>query len=105
MDRDSHVLLQRDGQTVAMAGFNADLGSVGQVGGVHVPPDLRGQGLGRAVVGLLLDRARGRGMTRAVLFAASAAAARVYLALGFRPAGDMAVVLFAAPQRVAAPCR
>ncbi|MFN3954519.1 MAG: GNAT family N-acetyltransferase [Pararhodobacter sp.] len=96
----SHRLLRRAGQIVALTGFNADLGDAVQVGGVYCPPALRGRGLARLAVALHLAEARARGATRAVLFAASAPAVRAYRALGFQPADEITLVLFASPQRV-----
>lgn len=94
LDAGSHRLLWRDGQAVALSGFNARLPDTVQVGGVYVPPEMRGQGLARRVVGLHLDEARRQGATRAVLFAASAPAERAYRALGFQPAGRFALIQF-----------
>lgn len=41
-----------------------------------------------------------RGVRRAVLFAASYAAARAYRGIGFQPAGSVALVVFDGVQRV-----
>ena len=101
MARDSHRLLISDGQPVAMTGFNAELPEAVQVGGVYTPPEVRGRGYARAAVALHLDQARRTGTTRAVLFAASDAAARAYTAIGFRPAGRMAMILFPPGTRIA----
>ncbi|MFN4160242.1 MAG: GNAT family N-acetyltransferase [Gemmobacter sp.] len=97
----SHRVLWRGGQPVAFCGFNAALPDIVQVGGVWVPPDLRGQGLARRAVALHLAEARDAGVRRACLFAASEAAERAYRAIGFGPAAPMALVLFRAPQVVA----
>lgn len=96
----SHRLLLMDGHPVALTGFNADLGDLVQVGGVYVPPPARCRGLARRAVALHLAEARKLGAMRALLFAMSAPAIRAYRAIGFRPAGDIALVLFATPQRV-----
>lgn len=96
----SHRLLRLHGQPVALTGFNADLGEAVQVGGVYCPPALRGQGLARQAVALHLAEARDRGADKAVLFAASAPAARSYRAIGFQPAGAIALILFSNPQKV-----
>lgn len=101
LGRDSHRLLWGGARPVALTGFNADLGDIVQVGGVFVPPALRNRGLARRAVALHLAQARGRGARRAVLFAASDTAARAYAAIGFRPAGAMALILFDGPQTVA----
>ena len=92
-----HRLLVVAGQPVALTGFNAVLPGIVQVGGVYVPPALRGRGHAREAVALHLAEARSEGITRSVLFAASPAAARAYTAIGFRPDGRFTLVLFAAP--------
>lgn len=102
-DAGSHRLLWRDGRPVALSGFNARLPHIVQIGGVYVPPELRRQGLARRVVGLHLQQARGKGVTRAVLFAASEPAERAYRALGFLPAGRFALILFPKAETVQ-PC-
>lgn len=99
----SHRLLLRDGRPVALTGFNARLPDTVQIGGVYVPPELRSQGLARRAVGLHLEEAQRQGVTRAVLFAASAPAERAYRALGFQPAGRFALILFPQAETVQ-PC-
>ena len=98
----SHFVLLEDGAPVAMCGFNAVLPDVVQVGGVYVPPDLRGRGRARRVVALHLAEARAKGVRRARLFAVSDQAARAYRAIGFGPADPVGLVLFADPQQVQA---
>jgi N-acetylglutamate synthase-like GNAT family acetyltransferase len=98
----SHFVLLEDGAPVAMCGFNAVLPDVVQVGGVYVPPDLRGRGRARRIVALHLAEARARGVGRARLFAVRDQAARAYRAIGFGPADPVGLVLFAEPQRVPA---
>jgi len=94
LQRDSHrVLLWRD-QPVAMTGFNAMLPEVVQIGGVYTPRDLRRRGYARTAVAMHLSEVRAAGVRRAVLFAASIAAARAYIAIGFTPAGTFSLVLF-----------
>lgn len=100
MARGSHRMLWRGGAPVAMCGFNAALPEVVQVGGVYVPPALRGQGLARLAVARHLAEARSAGVQRAVLFAVSAVAARAYTAIGFVQRGAMALVLFDVEQVV-----
>ena len=93
-----HRVLLRHGEPVAMTGFNARLPGIVQVGGVWTPPDLRGQGLARAAVGLHLAEARHEGAKRAILFSASEMAARAYRALGFQEIGRFTLLIFAEPQ-------
>ncbi|OIQ30149.1 MAG: GNAT family N-acetyltransferase [Alphaproteobacteria bacterium MedPE-SWcel] len=100
--QDSHRVLLHQGEPVAMTGFNLILPEAVQVGGVYTPPALRGRGYARRVVGRHLCEARARGASRAVLFAASEAAARAYRAVGFQSAGTYALVLFSWPAQTCA---
>lgn len=100
--RDSHRVLELGGAPVALTGFNAVLPDIVQVGGVYTPPALRGRGHARLAVALHLAEARNKGVSRAVLFAASPAAARAYRGIGFEPNGSFALVLFAAPVTIEA---
>jgi RimJ/RimL family protein N-acetyltransferase len=95
---DSHRVLWLRGRPVAFTGFNARLPDIVQVGGVWVPPALRGQGHARRAVALHLAEARAAGVARACLFAASDAAVRAYRAIGFTDAPPVALVLFAAAE-------
>jgi ribosomal protein S18 acetylase RimI-like enzyme len=64
-----------------------DLGEgVGQVRWFVLAPELRGRGLGRSLVGELVDEAREAGIGRVVLetFSALTAAAHIYRGVGFR---------------------
>lgn len=94
---DSHRILLHKGQPVALTGFNARLPEIVQVGGVYTPPELRNRGFARNAVALHLVEAQAAGATRAVLFAATPAAARAYRAIGFQPAADFTLVLFRDP--------
>lgn len=98
--RDSLRVLMMAGQPVAMTAFNAILPEIVQIGGVFVPRALRSRGYARLAVALHLAEARARGVGRAVLFAASAAAVRAYRGIGFQPAAPVGLVLFDRPQRV-----
>ena len=89
----SYRVLWRGDQPVALTGLNARLPDVVQVGGVFVPPSLRSQGLARRAVAFHLAEARNGGASRAVLFAASAAALRAYQAIGFTQIGWMGLAL------------
>lgn len=92
-------ILMRQGDAVAVTGFNAVLPEIVQVGGVFVPPALRGQGLARAAVALHLAETAA---PRATLCAASDSAARAYEALGFERCGDFTMCLLRTPQEVPA---
>lgn len=96
-ERGADWVAVREHAPVAYAAFNAMLPEIVQVGGVWVPPPLRGQGYGRAVVGGALLAARKQNVQRAVLFAdpLNAPARTAYLALGFQIAGDYGLVLLA----------
>lgn len=100
LERDSHRVLTISERAVAMTGFNAQIPDVVQVGGVYTPPDLRSRGYARLAVALHLEAAQRAGVERAVLFAASPAAAKAYQAIGFKPAGSFSLVLFALEQEV-----
>lgn len=101
--KDSPVrLIERAGRPVAMAAINAAAGDVVQVGGVYTPPPLRGQGLAGQAVAALLAEARGKGAARAILFAASEAAAKAYVRIGFQRIGSYRVALWPTPCRIAA---
>lgn len=90
-------LLVEDGQITAMTGLNSAARGVVQIGGVFVPPDLRGQGrAGRVVAGHLAEL-RDRGAYRAILFASSDHAARAYARTGFAQIGQYRVALLQEP--------
>ncbi|MBX3206188.1 MAG: GNAT family N-acetyltransferase [Labilithrix sp.] len=94
---DGHDILVFDGTTpVAYSGFNAALPDMVQVGGVFTPRELRGRGYARCAVAASLASARARGVERAILFTGeeNAAAQHAYVALGFRPIGDYALVIY-----------
>ncbi|WP_342078057.1 GNAT family N-acetyltransferase [Yoonia sp. SS1-5] len=95
----SHVVLMDGDTPLAMTGFNAQLPDIVQIGGVYTPPAMRGRGHARRAVGLHLAHAAARGVRQATLFSASAAAARVYRAIGFQQIGTWSLILLApAPQ-------
>ncbi|MBK4216189.1 GNAT family N-acetyltransferase [Paracoccus caeni] len=96
----SHRLIWQDDRPVSLAGVNARLPGLVQIGGVYTPPELRRRGLARRAVAMLLAEMRGRGATRACLFAASAQAARAYIAIGFRHSGTIRMVFFSQPVEV-----
>ncbi|MBE0412403.1 GNAT family N-acetyltransferase [Yoonia sp.] len=99
-ERDTYRVLMDGAQPVAMTGFNAAFADVVQVGGVFVPPHLRGCGFGRISVALHLAQARAEGVCSAYLAAASVAAARAYAAIGFQRQGSYAAVVYEEGQMV-----
>ncbi|WP_299043496.1 GNAT family N-acetyltransferase [uncultured Tateyamaria sp.] len=100
IERQTCRLLLSENAPVAMTDFNAEVADVVQVGGVFVPRPLRNRGYGRRVVAAHLSEARARGITRAILCAASAPAARAYESIGFRRIGTYRVALFGAPVEI-----
>lgn len=96
-------ILERDGTPCATTSFNARLPDIVQIGGVFVPRHLRNQGYGRAVVAAHLIEARGRGVSRAVLFANNHAAVRAYEAIGFSRIGSYRINLLETPRVFAQP--
>ncbi|GGB22121.1 GNAT family N-acetyltransferase [Allosediminivita pacifica] len=96
-------LLIEDGRPVAMTGINTRAGHAVQVGGVYVPPELRGQGRAGRVVAAHLEVLRAGGAETAVLFAGSSQAASAYERIGFRRIGDYRVSMLRAPARVKVP--
>lgn len=95
---DTHRVLYDKGVPVAMTGFNAVLPEAVQIGGVYTPPALRNRGLARRALAMHLAETRENGVDHAILFAASAQAARAYEALGFERKGDFSLVNFEKPQ-------
>ena len=88
-------VLERGATPVAYAGLTAALPDIVQIGGVYTPRSERGRGYARAVVAHAAERARARGVTRAVLFTADAniAAIRAYRSLGFERCGAFRLTL------------
>ncbi|WP_126978842.1 GNAT family N-acetyltransferase [Frigidibacter oleivorans] len=95
-------VLEEAGAPVAMTAFNAVLPDMVQVGGVWTPPAHRGRGHARRLVALHLAEAAAQGVSRAILFASGPPAMRAYEAVGFRRIGAYRLVLFDAPNTVAA---
>ena len=96
-------LLEVAGWPVASATINARLPLEVTVGGVWTPPELRGKGYARAVVGGMLLAQYERGVEQAVLFAdrTNPVSQRTYEALGFVAIGDYGLILFQEPQAIA----
>ncbi|WP_296642877.1 GNAT family N-acetyltransferase [Roseinatronobacter sp.] len=90
-------LLVEDARITAMTGLNSVARGVVQIGGVFVPPELRGQGRAGRVVARHLADLRGAGLERAILFANSAPAAHAYEKIGFEKIGSYRVALLQDP--------
>ena len=97
LKNDSHRVLIVDGKPVCITGFNATTPMCVQVGGVYTPPDLRNRGYARLAVAMHLNEAQARGVTDAILFSASTAAAKAYIAIGVRQIGEFTLMLFKEP--------
>jgi len=97
LEAGSHRVLIEGGTPLSTTGFNATTPDAVQIGGVFTPPPLRGRGHARRAVALHLAEARDKGARRAILFAASAAAAAAYRAIGFERIGDWTLCLLARP--------
>ena len=96
-------LLEGEDGPVAMSAVNAHAGHAVQIGGVFVRRDRRGQGLAAQVVTAQLAELREEGFTRAILFAGSDTAARVYEKIGFQEAGAYRVALLDPPVQLGSP--
>ena len=90
-------LLVEDGGPTAMTGINSAAGPAVQVGGVFVPPALRGQGRAGRAVAAHLAELRDTGREVAILFAASEEAAKAYERIGFEKVGAYRVALLKDP--------
>lgn len=96
-------LLIEDGAPVAMSDINAKAGDCVQLGGVYVPPAMRGAGRAGRLVAAQLRDLRDRGVARAILFAASATAARAYERIGFQRIGDYHIAVLKSPVTLGSP--
>lgn len=96
------AVLEEHGTLLSMTVFNARMPGAVQVGGVYTPPARRGRGHARRVVAQHLAMARDEGTGRAILFAASDAAASAYRAIGFVRIGDYRLIDFAEPAAIGA---
>ncbi|WP_300059860.1 GNAT family N-acetyltransferase [uncultured Roseobacter sp.] len=98
---DSRVM-EIGGAVCAMSALNARTADMVQVGGVYVPPVHRGRGYGGRIVALHLAEVRAQAIGAAILFAATAVAARAYEAIGFRRIGSYQIALLKTPMVVGA---
>lgn len=96
-------LLVEGEQITAMTGLNSIARDVVQIGGVYVPPKLRGDGRAGRVVAAHLAELKARGYARAILFANSEHAARAYARIGFAHIGSYRVALLQDPLTLGTP--
>jgi uncharacterized protein len=92
-------VLERDGQLVAMTGFNSAYRDCVQVGGVWTPHEHRGLGYARNAVAASLLIAKAEGATESVLFTGdwNVAAQKAYVALGYKKIGDYGLAFLPKP--------
>lgn len=83
-----HVLALIDGRAVGCGRFVPHGDGEVKIGRMAVRADLRGDGVGRAILEFLMGQARQRGFRRAVLHA-QLSAEGFYLKQGFRPIGEV----------------
>jgi ribosomal protein S18 acetylase RimI-like enzyme len=85
-------LIDGEGGLSGCLGLMVEEHRVGRVRWFVLAPELRGRGLGRALVAELVEEARAAGMRRLVLetFSALTAAARIYRGVGFRVVWEQA---------------
>lgn len=96
----TRLLIGPEHQPIGMTSTNARAGRAVQVGGVHVLPAHRGLGhAGRMVAAHLLEM-REQGADTATLFAASTAAAKAYMRIGFQQIGEYRIAMLRDAMRV-----
>lgn len=95
-------LLIVDDVPVAMTALNARACDTVQVGGVFVPRNERGNGYGGQSVAMHLSELQRQGITKAILFAASAVAAHAYEKIGFIHIGAYEIALLKEPYVIGA---
>ena len=99
VDNPDVALFEQDGVPVAMAGINARLPDIVQIGGVYTPDDMRGRGYAKRALAGLLQHNRSRGVAQSILFSNNDSASRTYEALRYQHIGQYRVALLKAPIR------
>ncbi len=94
--KDIWVLL-RNGEPVALSGFNSRLPEIVQVGPVWTPPEYRNQGYARTLLAFTLQKEKQEGLQKSVLFTDSPAAAKAYEAIGYKKNGSFHLALLKEP--------
>ena len=75
--------LVHNNKPVSLAGCNARIEDMNQIGPVWTPPEHRGNGYARRVTALSLEREKLDGIKRSILFTNNPAAEKAYLSIGF----------------------
>jgi GNAT superfamily N-acetyltransferase len=85
-------LADHDGEVWGCTAMTDEGGGVGRVRWVVLMPELRGTGLGRRLIGEVIDEGRAAGMHTLALetFSALTSAARIYRDAGFRVISELA---------------
>lgn len=92
--KDGTILaLVHDGKPVALAGCNAKVADMNQIGPVWTPPEHRGKGYARAIVALLLEQEKRVGISHSILFTNNPAAEKAYRALGYERINEYRMTL------------
>ena len=82
--KDGTILtLVHEGEPVSLAGCNARVGDMNQIGPVWTPPGHRGKGYARRAVAMLLNEEKDAGINRSILFTNNKAAEKAYKSLGY----------------------
>ncbi len=89
----NRCVLLVEGAPVSLAGCNAKVEDMCQIGPVWTPPEFRGRGYARLVTALLLAQEKLSGKSRAILFTKNPAAEKAYQAIGFKQIGDFRLAL------------
>lgn len=85
--------LIHDGQAVSLAGCNARVDDMNQIGPVWTPPEHRGKGYARRVTAMLLAEEKKAGINRSILFTDNPAAEKAYTSLGYKRIGEYRLAL------------
>jgi GNAT superfamily N-acetyltransferase len=96
-DQFERFVLKVAGMPVCLAGFNARLPDMVQVGPVWTPPEMRSRGYARYLVAKIVEEAFQRGVKKVILFTDSESAERAYRAVGFLPIGNYRLSIFKEP--------
>lgn len=85
--------LMHGGEPVSLAGCNARVHDMNQIGPVWTPPEHRGKGYARRATALLLAEEKKTGIHRSILFTNNPAAEKAYRSLGYKRIGTYRLAL------------